>query len=105
MTKPPIIIPMTPPQEPVGPNMVEKGTLDVVRDTTLARITASGAHALTEMAMRYAAVQEAEAERLNPEGEQLLTGRCGQYMAQFDLVVNSAYRRIARPLKLETRRR
>ena len=105
MPNSPVIVPMTPPAEPSGPNMAEKTTLDVVRDTALARISTTGAHVLTGMAMRYAAEQEAVAASINPEQSQLLTGRCGQYMAQFDLVVSSAYRRMARPLKLESKRR
>lgn len=105
MGKSPVIIPMPAPQQPSGPNMVEKGTLDVVRDTTLARISASGAHVLAGLAMRCAAEQAAEAEAVNPQGDQLLEGRCSQYMAQFDLVVNTAFMRIARPLKLDSRGR
>ena len=97
----PIIVPINPPREPDGPQMVEKGTLDVVRDTTLARISANGAHVLTQMAIRHAAAQEEAARAINPDGDQLLAGRAGQYMAQYDLAVNTAYRRIARPLKLK----
>ncbi|NHA00626.1 hypothetical protein G5V59_12970 [Nocardioides sp. W3-2-3] len=70
----PIIVPINPPREPDGPQMVEKGTLDVVRDTTLARISANGAHVLTQMAIRHAAAQE-EADSGHQPGWRPVAGR------------------------------
>ncbi len=105
-TPAPIIIPaLPPPREPDEPHMVEKTTLDVISDTTLARITANGAHLLTEMAIRYAAAQAETAREVNPDIDPLLAARFEQYQAMYDLTVQTAYRRIARPLKLDGRRR
>ena len=106
MSKPPVIIPLggLPEREPAGPNLVEKSTWDVARDTRVARMSTTGAHQLTRLAIQYAGEQEREVAAVNPDGAPWLSERCAGYLSAFDAVTLSAYQRLARPYRVSPRK-